>query len=142
MTLNHSSTSLEQFKNVKKSIHLKPLNNKCNIDKSSNKTFKLVESLLTKYYLTAYNIILAYNTKVMKILEVNKMMNKVKEIKMMNNKPQKIKNLNLKEKMLSQQPPKESLKKNLNVKINEIYLITLNCYLKYIFALNKWIRYK
>lgn len=128
--LNHSSTSLEQFKNVKKSIHLKPLNNKCNIDKNLNKTFKSVESLLTKYYLTAYNIILAYNTKVMKILEMDKVMNKVREIKMINNKPQKIKNLNLKEKILSQQSPKENLKKNQNAKTNEIYLIILNYYLK------------
>lgn len=117
--LNHSSISLEQFKNVKKSIHLKPLNNKCNIDKNLNKTFKSVESLLIKYYLTVYNIILAFNTKVMKTLEMNKAMNKVREIKMMNNKPQKIKNLNLKEKMLSQQLPKENLKKSQNAKINE-----------------------
>ena len=98
-------------------IHLKQLNNKCNIDKNYNMILKLVVLLLIKYYHIVWNIILVFN---MMIKDMEIKMIKDKMDKMMRKKIKNQKNKNLKEKIKHLMLLNH--KKNLNVKINELVI--------------------
>lgn len=98
---NHSSISSDPLKNVKMSIHLKPMNNNYNKERNLRKILKLEGLLLMRFCHIVWSISWVLSMKVMKISQRKMGMNK--KIKMKNNKHLKPKNQNLREKTTKHQ---------------------------------------